>query len=295
MADTKRKRTTPYHSMEHDAVALVNQISPFAAEMSADHATFKTAVDQTETLVEELHDDHATFKTAVDQTETLIEELHDDHATNKALLDEALFKLAFLVHRDLNRNETGTSPVFAIDTNFDVKNTETCIFVAAGVVYTLADNTSCDTGTSKTITGSQWSGFVIDATNASTLASTWAGASYASEALALAAMRALPFTAGKARLGMVTVNAHASGFTAGTDALTTGAGGNVATATSYYNYFDLVPVTATTSAATLTAPKPASAPATLTAPKPASAPATLAATAPSGDRILKPDGSTVYT
>ena len=47
--------------------------------------------------------------------------------------------------------------------------------------------------------------------------------------------------------------------------------------------------------ATLTAPKPASAPATLTAPKPASAPATLTATAPSGDRILKPDGSTVYT
>jgi hypothetical protein len=181
--------------------------------------------------------------------------------------------VAFLVHRDLNRNESGTSPVFAIDTNFDVKNTETCVFVAGGVPYTLTDNTSCDTGTSKTITGSQWSGFVIDATDATTLTATWAGSSYASEALALAAMRAIPFVANKARLGMVTVNAHASGFTAGTDALTGGAGGNVATATNYYNYFDLVPITTTTSAATLTAPKPASAPATLTA------------TAPSGDTV----------
>ena len=36
-------------------------------ELMADHATFKTAVDQTETLVEELHDDHATFKAAVDK------------------------------------------------------------------------------------------------------------------------------------------------------------------------------------------------------------------------------------
>ena len=39
-------------------------------ELRTDHATFKTAVDQTETLVEELHDDHATFKTLVDELKT---------------------------------------------------------------------------------------------------------------------------------------------------------------------------------------------------------------------------------
>jgi len=243
----------------------VNDAAASLNEQRTDHATNRVTILELETLAEELGADHATFKTAVDQTETLVEELHDDHATNKALLDEALFKLAFLVHRDQNRSTTGTSPVFAISTNFDVANTETCAFVAAGVPYTLTDNTVCDTGTSKTITGSQWAAFVIDATNATTLTATWTAGSSASEAAALALARAIPFVAGQARLGMVAVNAHASGFTAGTDALTGGAGGNVATATNYYQFFDLVPVTATTSAATLSAAKPASGPATLSA------------------------------
>ena len=70
MADRKRKRTAPQGSDLYDAVDLVNEVSVFAAEMAADHATFKTAVDQTETLVEELHDDHATFKTVVDELKT---------------------------------------------------------------------------------------------------------------------------------------------------------------------------------------------------------------------------------
>lgn len=228
------------------------------------HNLQQTDLDNLNTLATELRADHATFKTAVDATETLVEELHDDHATNKSILDEALFKLAFLIHRDQNRSVNGTSPVFAIDTNFDVKNTETCDFIAAGVPYTLTDNTSCDTGTSKVIAASQWAAFVIDATNATTLAATWT-ADAATEAAALALARAIPFVAGKCRLGMVTVQAHASGFTAGTDALTTGTGGNVANATNYYQFFDLVPLTGTTTAATLTAPKPASAPATITA------------------------------
>ena len=181
---------------------------------------------------------------------TLVNELADDHATNKALLDEALSKLAYLVHRDQNRPVAGTNPVFAISTNFDVANTETCTFLAAGVPYTLGDNTVCDTGTAKTIAASQWAAFVIDASDATTLTGTWT-ATVASEALAIAAAKALPFVADTCRLGYVTVNAHASGFTAGTDALTGGAGGNVATATNYYQFFELAAVTATTSAATL--------------------------------------------
>lgn len=184
-----------------------------------------------------------------------VTELMEDHATNKALLDEALTKLAYLVHRDQNRPVAGTDPGFVISTNFDVKNANTATFLAAGVPYTLGANTVCDTGTTKTIAASQWAAMVIDATNATTLAGTWT-ATVASEALAIAAAKATAFVAGKCRLGYVTVNAHASGFTAGTDALTTGTGGNVATATNYYQFYELVPLTGTTSAATLSAAVP---------------------------------------
>ena len=185
-------------------------------------------------------------------------ELAADHATNKALMDEALGKLNDLIHLSRNYPLGNQSPGFAISTNFDVKNASTTLFVADNVMYTLGANTNCDTGTSKTITGSQWGAFVIDATNASTLTATWASSSYASEDLALAAAEALSFTSGKCRLGIVTVQAHASGFTAGTDALTTGTGGNVAAATNYYNFRSkkLVDMTGTTTAATLSSSAP---------------------------------------
>jgi len=45
-------------------------------------------------------------------------------------------------------------------------------------------------------------------------------------------------------LGYVTVHAHASGFTAGTDALQGGTGGNVATTTTYYDATALDPASA---------------------------------------------------
>lgn len=164
----------------------------------------------------------------------LVNELQADHATFKTVVDDQKTLINLLQHRSQNFI-LNTSPVLAIDTNFDVKNTETTVFVAAGVVYTLTDNTSCDTGTTKTITGSQWGAFAVEATNSTTLSANWASGSYASEALALAAAKALTPTASKCTIGFVTVNAHASGFTAGTDALTTGTGGNVATATNYYS------------------------------------------------------------
>lgn len=249
-------------------------------ELHDDHATFKTAVDNTETLIEELHDDHATFKTAVDATETLIEELHDDHATFKTVVDDLKTLQAKLEHRPENFVIT-TSPVLAIDTNFDVKNTEQTTFVAGTVFYTLDDNVSCDTGTSKTLTSSQWGAFIVEAGSASSLTCTWAASEYASEASALAAAKALTPTASKATIGFVTVQAHASGFTAGTDALTTGTGGNVANATNYYSLAvsDFAAV-ASSSPATLGTSKPASGPATLSASKPASGPATLTAPKP---------------
>lgn len=45
------------------------------AELIDDHATFKTAVDESKTLLDELHDDHATLRTAVDEIITWAEAL----------------------------------------------------------------------------------------------------------------------------------------------------------------------------------------------------------------------------
>lgn len=164
----------------------------------------------------------------------LINELKADHATFKTTIDDQKTLINLLQHRSQNFI-ISTSPALAIDTNFDVKNTEQTVFVAGGVVYTLGDNTSCNTGTTKTLTASQWGAFAVEASDASTLTANWASGGYASEALALAAAKALTPTASKCIIGHVTVEAHASGFTAGTDALTTGTGGNVANATNYYN------------------------------------------------------------
>ncbi len=159
---------------------------------------------------------------------------------------------AKLLHYSKNHKLDATDPVLAISSNFDVKNTETIPFVAEGASYVLGDNTVCDTGTSKTITASLWGAFAVEAASASSLTANWAAGSYASEALALAAAKALSPTASKCVVGYVTVQAHASGFTAGTDALTTGSGGNVATTTNYLGLATpLFTAVATTSPATL--------------------------------------------
>ena len=126
------------------------------------------------------------------------------------------------------------NPTFAIDTNFDVKSTEPISYINGGTIKTLADNANFDTGTAKTITASLWSSALLTVNSSGTGVVTWAASSCASEALAIAALPASP-AATSTVVGYITVNAHGSGFTAGTDALTTGTGGNVATATNYYN------------------------------------------------------------
>lgn len=126
------------------------------------------------------------------------------------------------------------NPGFIIDTNFDVKNATAIPYSNGGTLKTLAANTSFDTGTTKTITASKFGAAVLSVNSSGTGVVTWAaGAGYDSEALAIAALTAPPAT--DTVLGYFTLQAHASGFTAGTDALTTGTGGNVATATTYYN------------------------------------------------------------
>lgn len=125
------------------------------------------------------------------------------------------------------------NPAFAISTNFDVKNANAISYSNNGTLKTLNANTNFDTGTSKTITGSLWGAALLSVNSSGSAVLTWATGSYATEALAIAALAAPAST--DTVLGYVTVQAHASGFTAGTDALTTGTGGNVAAATNYYN------------------------------------------------------------
>ena len=128
------------------------------------------------------------------------------------------------------------NPGFAINTNFDVKNANAISYINGGTIKTLSANTNFDTGTSAVIASSKYGVAVLSVNSSGTAVVTWftaSGAGYASEALAIAAITAPAAT--DTVLGYVTVQAHASGFTAGTDALTTGTGGNVATATTYYN------------------------------------------------------------
>ena len=127
------------------------------------------------------------------------------------------------------------NPGFAISTNFDVKNANAISYINGGTVKTLGANTNFDTGTTKTCTGSKYQAAVLSVDASGTGIVTWAPtAVYNSEAAAIAALTG-PGAATETVLGYFTIQAHASGFTAGTDALTTGSGGNVCTATTYYN------------------------------------------------------------
>lgn len=155
-------------------------------------------------VVNELQADHATFKTGVDQLRQL-----------------ALYGVF-------------GNPTFAIDTNFDVKSTEIVYYLNGGTLKTLADNANFNTGTAKTITGAKWGAALLTVNSSGTGVVTFASAAaYDSEALAIAALAAPSAT--DTVMGYVTILAHASGFTAGTDALEGGTGGNVATTTNYYN------------------------------------------------------------
>ncbi len=139
------------------------------------------------------------------------------------------------------RNRSYGNTGFVIDTNFDIKNGNAVTYSLAGVLKTISANTSFDTGTAATITATLW-GIAILTYDGSTAKVTWADTTaamaYTSEALAIAAlgkMTSLCPTSGFASLGYVTVQAGASLWTAGTDALTGGSGGTVANATNYYD------------------------------------------------------------
>lgn len=155
---------------------------------------------------------------------------------------EGLVQLNKVVNTDLPALRAGANlalymplgnPTFAIDTNFDVKNTEPISYVNGGTLKTLADNTSFDTGTAKTIPTTKWAAALLSVAANGTATLTWTASTYDSEALAIAALTSPGAT--HTLLGYVTVQAAGATWTAGTDALTTGTGGTPANATNYYN------------------------------------------------------------
>ncbi|HEX7123820.1 MAG TPA: hypothetical protein VF178_15695, partial [Gemmatimonadaceae bacterium] len=129
---------------------------------------------------------------------------------------------------------------FVIDTNFDIKNGNAITYSLAGVLKSLSANTSFDTGTTAVIAADKW-GIAILTEDGTTAAVTWAAASigYATEALAIAALGRISTlipTSAQAALGYVTVQtASGQTWTAGTDALEGGTGGNPSADTNYYN------------------------------------------------------------
>lgn len=128
------------------------------------------------------------------------------------------------------------TPGFAISGNFDVATGTKITYTNGGVGATLAAGTVFDTGTSATFVANTWGVALFSVSSAGTSTVTWAtngGSGYASEANALAALPALP--ANHTGLGHMTVKTSAgSSFTAGTDALKTGTGGNPASETNFY-------------------------------------------------------------
>ncbi len=147
------------------------------------------------------------------------------------------YNAQILYERNSSKGNTG----LVIDTNFDVKNANAVTYSLSGVLKTISANTSFNTGTAATITATLW-GIAILTYDGSTATLAWATTSaamgYATEAAAKAALGTITSlcpTSGFASIGYVTVQAGASLWTAGTDALAGGAGGTAATTTNYYD------------------------------------------------------------
>lgn len=128
-----------------------------------------------------------------------------------------------------------TPPNFEIDTNFDIQNGDAFEIMSGGVLATIATDQNFDTGTSTVIaTNAYWAAGILSIDIDGTTYVDW-GAEAVSEAAAITALSAVT-ASGEVVCGYVTVHAAAGqDWVAGTDALTTGTGGQVAQATNYYN------------------------------------------------------------
>jgi hypothetical protein len=157
----------------------------------------------------------------------VLNELQTDHATFKTALDAM---------RTAEQTAVNTPPTHVIVSNFDVKNSVAYEIVVDGVVKTVAANVVHDTGTDTVIaTDEYWAAGLLSIDIDGTTATCDFGAEAVDEAGAKALLSVVTATSDVV-VGYFTVNAKASeDWVAGTDALTTGSGGQVAQTTNYYN------------------------------------------------------------
>ena len=130
------------------------------------------------------------------------------------------------------------NPGLAIDTNFDIKAGNDFDVIAGGYVYTIAADTSFDTGTTEVIAADKFGVGLCSVTGDGTTYVTWFSP-YDDEAAAIAAAVELfsEEVDGAVGVGFVTVQTgDGVSWTAGTDALETGTGGTPSVGTNYYNY-----------------------------------------------------------
>jgi hypothetical protein len=191
-----------------------SDVAKFFSDLVDDLTDFKT-------LTDELHTDHATFVTLCGDLKTLLNNLRT-HLLNHPL----------------------GNPGLAIVSNFDVQNANAISYVLAGKLYTLSANQTCDTG-SQAIAADKWGIMLVSVNASGSLTGTWS-VDHADEATAIANLPAVP--ANEVAIGYVTVKTAAGqSWTAGTDALKGGTGGNPASETNYYNMYDVENITAAVS------------------------------------------------
>lgn len=215
-------------------------------------------------LANELRTDHATFKTAVDQTKTLIDELHDDHATSVAVIADVK-TLANDIRAKLQGNYILSEPGLAIGSTTTAVSNAAFYYVVAGKTYYKAAVANGTAPGNDVIPQAKYGAVAFDIGSDGTIDAVEAtdnATGYDSAVLALAGLPAA--AAGHARIGTVTATKSDGAFTFGTTDL------NAANTTVAYasgtSVFNAIGAAVSTSPpATLTASKPAAGPATLTA------------------------------
>ena len=129
-----------------------------------------------------------------------------------------------------------TSPAnFEISTNFDIQNGDAFNMIVDGVPVTIATDQVFDTGAVATTAADTWIAAILSIDADGTTYVDYGTTGQASEAAAIATLASVT-ASGEVVLGYVTILTNAgNSWTAGTDALQGGAGGNPSADTNYYN------------------------------------------------------------
>lgn len=165
----------------------------------------------------------------------LANELRTDHATSKTVVTDIKTLANELRTQELTR--CVTSPNFEIDSNYDIKNGDAFDIIVGGVLKTIATDQNFDTGTSEQIaTDTYFAAAILSIDFNGTTYVEW-GLEAADASTALGNLDVVNAT-GTVICGTVVVEAKGGAgenWVAGTDALTTGTGGDIANSTVYAN------------------------------------------------------------